>query len=226
MHAIWFGDSWTHGSELEKCIGSDYQRHDQDWFRTSNRFSRLVSDAFGYDEINLAEPGISADRLCMLVDQQLDQISDADLVFVVWPSFSRYFWIDQDHNQHDIRISDRWYRWYRDVDTYPYQMYNAQRAVWSLHNLLESRGIQHYFMNSVYKITEPLYFEIGGSHWVHNPQWRLSDLLEFDPDQGYPESKSRHKYLYPCENHPNLYGHKAISLEIIKFLQHLTEDTK
>lgn len=219
MPAIWFGDSWTHGSELEKCIGADYQQHDQDSFRCAHRFSRLVSDSIGLQERNLAQPGISAERLCMSVDQQLSTFSCADVVFVVWPSFSRYFWIDHDQTQHDVRISDQWYRWYRDVDTYPYQMYMAQRTVWSLHNLLAAHGVKHYFMNSVYRVTDPNYFDISGEHWINDPSWRVSDLLDFDPDKGYPALDCNHRYLYPCQNHPNLYGHKTIAREIIKFLQ-------
>lgn len=225
MKCYWFGDSWTYGSEIEKCNGPDWQAHNQDLFREQNRFSTLVSIDMGWESINLAQPGISSERLVLELTKHIDEIKNTNgIVIIVWPSFSRYFWIDDASTQHDIRISDQWDKWYRDVDNYPYQMYNAQRCTWSAHNLLKSFGIPYYFINSVYRITDPFYFDMSEQRWINSYTWRISDILEFDVDKGYPPASSRHKSLYPCESHPNLYGHKSISREIIKFLQSQEEN--
>jgi hypothetical protein len=215
-----FGDSWCWGSELEKSLGAGYKAMDQDSFRERNRFTALVAQHFGWQEKNFGEPGISAEHLVQRISQYLKSPCQDELILIVWPSFTRYFWIDEKNHRQDIRISDQWSRWYRDVDNYAYMMYSAQRSIWSLQNLLKVQGQCYIMINSVTRVTAPWHFDIDVDHWPAGVQSRLSDLLGFDVDQGYPQE---HQYLSPCENHPNVYGHKCIAREIINYLSRETQ---
>ena len=215
----WFGDSWTYGSELEKSITGDYTAADQDLYRETNRFSAIVSQAMSWREQNLAVPGISPDRLVAQVADFLASQSDLDqlLIMVVWPSFTRYTWVDDRGLINDVRIADAWNDWYRVVDNYFFQIYAAQRSVWALEHFLGNQKVQFLFTNSVYQLRSPLFFKIDPNHWIKGIDFRISDLLDFNVDKGYPTN--RHRYLWPAENHPNFYGHKCIANHIITFLQ-------
>jgi hypothetical protein len=210
-----FGDSWCWGSELEKSLGTGYEAQDQDSYRERNRFTALVAQHFGWQEKNFGSPGISAEHMVLNIAQYVQQPIEDELLLIIWPSFTRYFWINEKAEPRDIRISDQWFRWYRDVDNYPYMMYSAQRSIWSVQNLLRSLDRPYIMVNSVSRVTGPWHYDIDTDYWPGGLHSRLSDLLGFDVDQGYPQE---HRYLSPCENHPNVYGHKCIAKEIINYL--------
>lgn len=217
--AVWFGDSWTVGTELEKSMDTISVGGAQDEFRARNRFSRLVSDSLGWKEINLAQEGISAEHLVLEVDRYLRSDPEpAGVLFVIWPSFQRYFWVDQQDREIDIRWHSAYHTWYREIDNLEYQMYVAQRSIWSLANLLLCAGRECYMVNTTYRIKGRRRFALPVENWMLPMSRNLGDILEVDLDRGFPGPERKHKFFWPGENHPNQQGHRHIADHIIAFM--------
>ena len=218
--SIWFGDSWCIGTELEKCL-PNYQAQDQDAYRRQHRFSKLVSDYFGWEEINLGNEGISPEHVALKIVEYSELQTDRrdQIYFIIWPSFQRYFWINEAGEKKDLRWSSSNQNWYRVIDTYEYQMYSAKRTVWSTTMYLRNKGIKFAMVNNQYRLDSPDYFVIDDQDWILPSSTRLGDLLEVNLDLGFPEKSMKHKYFCPCESHPNLYGHKRIANEIINYIK-------
>jgi hypothetical protein len=219
--AVWFGDSWCLGTELEKCIGPDYTSKDQESYRRENRFSRLVSENFGWEEVNLGQEGISPEHVMLKVVEygELQGDREDQIYFIVWPSFQRYFWIDELGIQHDLRWSTSDKSWYRVVDNYDYQMYCARRTVWATTMYLKSKGLRYFMVNNQYRLEYANDLPLDTSGWMLPPTRRLGDLLDVDLDNGFPDESKRHRYFWPCQSHPNQYGHKHLANEIINYLK-------
>lgn len=220
---LWFGGSWLLGTELEKEYGTtQVDPIVRDRFVEDSRFTGLVSRYFGWEEINLAQEGISPERLMLEIIDRVDKLSSEDiencLLIILWPSFQRYFWIDDTGSMIDVRAVPEYSRWYREVDNYPFQMYTAQRTIWALDCFLRQRRIKYTMMNCEYRVTEPWYLDFPKDNWAIPPEQRISDVLEVDLDHGYPGEKEKHKYFWPCRAHPNIYGHKRIADKIINYL--------
>jgi len=223
--AVWFGDSWCMGTELEKCMGPDYKSKDQEDYRRENRFSNLVSKHFGWKEVNLAQEGISTEHVTLKIIEYTELQNDLQnqIYFIVWPSFQRYFWINDSNQRQDLRWCSEYKDWYRTVDTGAYQMYCAQRTIWSTCLYLQQHKISYVMVNGQSRVTKIGPFPLQDYYWILEPGKTLGDILDVDLDQGFPAIDQNHRYFWPAENHPNMYGHKKIAKEIINYLSDMRE---
>jgi hypothetical protein len=201
-------------------MGPDYRSQDQESYRRNNRFSRLVSDHFGWEEVNLGQEGISPEHVMLKVVEysELQEDFRDRVYFIVWPSFQRYFWINETGDPIDLRWSVNDKSWYRVIDNYDYQMYCAQRTLWSTTMYLNSKGIRYHMVNNQYRVEASSRFPLNSDHWILPPDKRLGDLLEVNLDNGFPEPVQQHKYFWPCQSHPNDYGHKHLASYIIDYI--------
>lgn len=222
--AIWFGDSWCVGTELEKCMGTDYQSHDQELYRLENRFSYLVSKHFQWKQINLGQEGISPEHIMMKVFEHRESHCDLqnEIYFIFWPSIQRYFWIDEHGDRQDLRWCPENKNWYLTVDNSVYQMYCAQRTMWTCISYLQQHHVPYVMVNIQHRIVKPYFFPLDFSSWLLPPDKHLGDILDFELLEGFPKIDEQHRYFWPAENHPNTYGHKRIAREIINYLREKT----
>jgi hypothetical protein len=219
----WFGGSWGQGVELEKDSPTGLGI-DQEEFRKAHRYTSLVSNYFFLEENNLSKQGVSNENLVRqvvdYVEKQGPEQLDHELLVIIWTSENRYFWIDHNCTEKDLRWDDKW--WFTNVDNPYYEKYCAQRSIWSLHSFLQSKNIKYAMANGEVKTNSNTtkFYDISNGKWFLPPEYRVSDWLDFNLDQGYPSLSKKHKYFWPCESHPNLAGHGKIAQEIIKHLEH------
>ncbi len=228
----WFGGSWTQGCELEKTSAQGLSI-DQELFVKVNRFSYLVSKHFGCEDHNLAQQGASSENILRTVVSHANHsMSDPDqeLLIIVWPFSRRYFWIDDNGQEKDIRYdSNDW--WFKHVDTFGFRHYTIQKTMWSLHHFCVSRGLNYVMINGEDPVLpehmqQPFSMqEFDSYNWLISPDHTMTSWLDFDIQNGYPAMKDQHRYFWPCENHPNLVGHAKIAQEIIKRLEQLSITT-
>jgi hypothetical protein len=219
----WFGSSWVCGTELEKT--SDSLAIDQNTYVIANRFSNLVSQNFNCLENNRSIQGISAENLSRQIVLYVNSKEfdvHTDLLMIIWPSNTKYFWIDDQAQVQDIRInSHSW--WYRNVDNVFFRQYCMQRTIWSLYNFLTLQGVKYFFLNGeeslLSKNIAPEFSNLLLADWLLDSQEHIANWLGVNLDQGYPPLSVKHDFFWPCENHPNLAGHHKIAKEIVKLLQ-------
>jgi len=219
----WFGSSWVCGTELEKTSAS--LAIDQDSYIITNRFSHLVSQNFTCLENNRATQGVSAENLSRQIVLYVNSKEfdvHTDLLVIIWPSDTKYFWIDDQAQEQDIRINTHIW-WYKNVDNLFFRQYCRQRTIWSLYNFLTLQNVKYVFLNGEEALlptaVAPEFNNLLLANWLLEPQKHVAKWLNIDLDQGYPPLSDKHNFFWPCENHPNLAGHDKIAKEITQLLQ-------
>jgi hypothetical protein len=217
----WFGGSWGLGIELEKdsIFGLEI---DQQEFIQDHRYTSLVCKHFNTVENNRCIEGTSSE--CLVKDivyyvESLDKHQyQNELIVVIWPSNTRYFWIDEYNIEKNLRHDSR--AWFKIVDNHWYRDYCMQRSLWSCDNFLRNKQINYVMLNGECQIFEHTHrhYDIDSANWLIPPSSRISDWLNFDINKGYPSIKSQHEYFWPCENHPNKAGHARIANNLIECL--------
>ena len=224
MKILFSGDSFTYGDELSN--------------REKDRFSRLVSEHYSAEEINVAENGSSNDKIVRKVFEYLN-LFDADAVVIQFSVLSRYelFKInleDQKGNGDFVSIcpsdtgngefffGDDW----RQMKARPYykhiqnnvtdqQRYFQQILLLQLY--LKQKNIPYVMLH-----LEDFYYK---SHDVHRPNYYMDLCEEFECI--IPNLIGNHFGEYYCPDlrkmghpdkhgtHPNVKGHRLIADHII-----------
>ena len=188
------GDSFTYGGGLQKRCGID---------PTQVRWSKIVSDYFDAEEINVSEIGAPNDRVLrhLFVDN-FDLVRDCDCIFIqlTFP-IRNEFWSDKYHkwfripNPHSMMKNyfgskhDAW------LDYYSSEIYSDKYGM--TRELVAYNSIVSYLK----LIGKPFYIT-GLSHYDH---------INYDYHFGRGEFDR-----IPNDRHPSVLGHQQIAEKIVK----------
>jgi hypothetical protein len=208
----WFGGSIVQGIELEKCGVVE-----------QDRFTVLVSRHFNWIEKNCAQQGASIGGIADQIFKT--QFKKDSIVIVVVPSHLRYHWVSPNMDSQSIMPSVEHFKyWYRDIDNFNFRKFVLYQNLLLIKLLLEQQNIEYYFVNEVdsdsgpdYGVTDVAmlsnYQQAVEPYWLLNPNYFLLDALDWDFNKGYPTKY--HEDFFPCENHPNVQGHRKLANKII-----------
>jgi hypothetical protein len=206
----WFGGSIVRGAELEKC-GIPEQ----------DRFTKLVSRHFGWIEQNHASDAASIGSVTESIAST--EFVENSVVFVIVPSHCRYYWINENFKSYNIMPHDKNYQsWYKTVDTFGFRKHTIFQQLLLIKLLLEKKNLEFYFINELDRDfrqhANPIYFDQVINHFLLPANQYLLEELNWDFDQGYPPLALQHLNFWPCENHPNVQGHKKLADKIISLI--------
>jgi len=243
MLDLWFGDSWTIGSELAQHYGgftgdrTPYPNmHDN--ARPDLAFPTLVSRARQYDMINFAQDGGSyAYALDQLMRYAKNNCIDGCDVFLCTTGQTRDYGVcditrkEQHFLPHVLReVSDRFVAQKSETR---FATYDTTVLLNAFYNTCEMHGAVLHIIPvwCGFEAHEDL-LDIPEHHWLYPRDKKLIDK-SFYVDKQFPisnievESESTvniftelfgNEYIAPCMLHPNPVGHGLIAKEILNIL--------
>lgn len=207
MQALWFGDSFTVGTELAHHYGENPDIDFAPEYRSGIdrpdlAFPKLVSDHMNWDCLVLGRAGSSVLFAYYQLLKHLEAVPETDQprrVFLCTTGQFREFQINLDgtHNHYWEHLQTI----PRDKNNY----YHNEIVLNAFYHTCKSYKIQCDILNVWYG-WETLYVDtIPQSAWLMRNTVELDDSLK-----------------YPCEYHPNPSGHLVIADKIINALQRQT----
>jgi len=211
------GDSFTYGGGLTSKCGID---------PTQVRWSKLISDHFGAEEINVSMRGGSNDKILrQLFVENIDIVKECDFIFIqlTYP-FRNEFWSKKYHkwvrynlitdfkksgemNKFEKHFGSKFNDW---IAYYEDKIYT--------HKYGKTRELVAYnAIVSHLKLLGKPFFMLGLSHYRYNTtQWsRHEPPIDYDlhfADETFER--------IPNDDHPSVVGHRQISEKIINKIKH------
>ena len=195
------GDSFTYGGGLQKKCGVD---------PTKVRWSKIVSDHFGAEEINISKSGAPNDRvLRQLFTDNFDSIKDYDFIFIqlTFP-IRNEFWSDKFNRWFSYSLIKD-FRKFGEMNKYE-KHFGSEYTAWFDYYTSRISTIKHGMSRelvaynsaaSYLKLVGKPFLMLGLSHYNH---------IDYDIHLGR-EKLDR----IPNDGHPSVLGHKQIAEKVI-----------
>lgn len=229
----WFGDSWVTGLELEKLVPLTEVNN--------YLFGKLVSDFFKADFVNKGDPGSSVDIIPYKFTSVVDELQTNDIVFFCLTASLRTSILLDDstecktirpYNESTDAISKFWYK---NIDSYQQRLYNYEKVINLLYLWTKELGIKCYFLNLFTVEPKSIFNVIPDKNWLidrkscvaqsilhvndpNNAEIVRNDMPTLKSEDWYYQEQLIKKYIYPCDNHPNILGHQKIADILIEKL--------
>jgi len=215
----WFGDSWVYGSELQNP--------------DTECFTKLVSDEFGAECINLGEEGSSIDYSVYQFMQIKNSINEQDNVFFFLTERSRTYignnhiiaghgaWMDTPGNAHP----NNW-KWYKYFDCDEQQQWSLDRNLLLLTSTCPNARFANIFSINTSSFVEPSKWLLPSNQCIAqyvlpyvNKGFNLNDHPELTNEEWEAQKVFVDRYFEGGNaSHPNKEGHQVIAEEICKLI--------
>lgn len=211
----WFGDSWVYGSELKDPV--------------TECFTRLVSDQFGAECVNLGKPGSSIEYIVYKFMQVYNSIKETDSVFFFLTERSRTF-IGNKHIITDSIVADDYHlnskEWYKYFDCDNQQQYSLDRNLLLLNSICPNARFANIFSINTSTFIEESKWLLPSNQCIAQyvlPHVNKGFILTDHPKLTIEEWEEQKVFVDMYFNgghqgHPNKQGHQLIAQKLCKLI--------
>jgi hypothetical protein len=231
---LWFGDSYMVGAELSYSHGPYTLNADNHLFVRPERdrpdlaYPHLVSTQRNVPYINLGKGGSSIEFQVMKLTQFCKNTHNFNTTnytaFFSLPPQDRGFKItNQGKEIHEKSTDRKWWHMNKELDV---TVYNATKLINYLYLLCKEYNITPWFfsqvslveLNNEIDIVPEENWLVSKNTCLINESFGLTECISSWEDRDNQNNPSFFVYIRPCENHPNILGHRVIAETILKKL--------